>query len=564
MLHIILILFVFILVGCQSSLQRADTVLLSGKIHTMNDQMPMAEAIAFKDGIIVAVGSNQQILSWRGPNTVTYDLAGNSALPGLIDSHIHTIEGATALKACSMDDEKLTMIQLGDKIRNCIQQQPEPGWLQVLNVRSVGLTLNKQDLDAIAPNSPLFLVSTDGHTAWSNSTALNIAGITDDTLSPLNGKIVHDNKGHVSGLLIDGATSLVSEKIPAMPISERVATMELVLQQLYKAGITAFLEANSDASSVETFCALASKGKLKSKVTLALGSNGDPSKQEFARLLKLKRKAEVCGLIADTIKLYADGVMEYPIQSAALLRPYINPGNSKNSNKGALYLNPMQLKRFSKKALELGFSIHVHAIGDGAVRTVLDSFEYARIQQPNAKGRLSIAHLQLIDPQDYSRFKQLNVMASLQLLWAQPDEYSVDAVLPYIGETRHRRLYPARSLQQAGAILTGGSDWNVSSFNPFEAMVIGRSRLNPDYPQEPALNTNEGLSLHSLLKAYSKNAAILLGRDDEIGQLKVGMAADLIVLDRVVSEDISAKDLSNTQVLFTLINGEVVFQQPRP
>jgi predicted amidohydrolase YtcJ len=541
--------------------ERADMIILSGQIHTQDPEQPLVEAIAIKNGKIVKLGSNQEVRKMQSRHTRTLELAGQSVLPGLIDSHIHTIEGALALDACSMDDQKLTMTELSARIRQCAKQQSGSDWLQVVNVRSVGLTINKEDLDQILPKRPLFLVSTDGHTGWANSVALKTAGISPSTKAPDNGEIVYDVNAQLTGVLRDGATTLVSQVIPAMPLQQRVDALNRVMNQLYEAGISAFLEANSNAASVETFCALAQQGKLKARVTLALYSEGEATEYEFSRLEQLRQKAAECGLLADTIKLYADGVMEYPTQTAAMLQPYLNDDGQQGQNRGSIYQSLTALTAFSSEALQRGFSIHVHSIGDAATHTTLDAFEVARKHAENTQRRLSISHLQLIDPADYSRFAQLNVIASLQLLWAQPDEYSVDAILPYIGSQRHSRLYPAASLLDAGATIAGGSDWNVSSFNPFMAMAIGRSRKNPDHPEFEPLNVTEALSLSTLLDAYTHNAAKILGREQQIGQLKVGMAADLIVLDRPLNENMTAAELSATKVHLNLIGGEPVFGQ---
>lgn len=548
--------------GCQLSPPRAELILLSGQIHTMNESKPHAQAIAIRGGKIIAIGNDQEIKQWQGQHTEIINLANRMAMPGLIDSHIHSIEGALALDACSMDDEKLSFDELSQRIKKCAADQQGNEWLQVLNVRSVGTDLTRQKLDSILPERPLYVVSTDAHTAWVNSIGLNKAGVTASTVSPNTGKIGLDQQGQLNGVLLDGATALVSKTIPDMPIEQRVAALQRVITQLNQTGITGYLEANSNEASIETFCTLVATGKLNAHVTISLGSEGQATEAEFKRLDALRQRAQNCGLQADTIKLFADGVMEYPTQTAALLQPYVDKNGKATSNKGPLYLPEAQLKAFSLMALQHDFSLHVHAIGDAAVHEVLNAFDYAKTQEPDNNSRLSMAHLQLIDQQDYVRFAKLNVIASLQLLWAQPDEYSVDAVRPYIGVTRHERLYPAASLVNAGATVAGGSDWNVSSFNPFAAMAIGTSRMNPEQPQLGTLNSNQALSLSTLLEAYTHNAAQVMGQAQQIGQLKVGMDADVIVLDRYLDDSSSATQIADTQVVLTLFKGQTVYKQP--
>ena len=558
-------LVVLFLVGaisaCQSLSGGADLIFIDGHINTQNPKQPLAQAIAIKNGLIVAVGTNQQVLKWQGSHTQISALDGKMVLPGLIDSHIHSIEGALAMHACSMDDEKLSIEQLTDKIRTCDKQQPGDDWLQVLNVRGVGTLLDREILDTIITHRPLWVVSTDAHVAWGNSKALELAKVDNTTLAPANGFISHDVNGEPTGLFRDGATTLVSKHIPPMPLQQRVDALSDTLTQFHQAGITAFLEANSNAQSIETFCALYQQGKLSATVTVALGSEGQADAAELSRLLGLKQQAEQCGVKADTIKLFADGVMEYPTQTAGLLSPYLDADGQPTDNLGALYIPSTQLNQFALMAAQQGFSLHVHAIGDGAVHEVLDAFTLVRQQLPASPVRLSMAHLQLIEPHDYVRFAELDVIASVQLLWAQPDEYSVDAIAPYLGEARQHLVYPAASLINQGATLAGGSDWNVSSFNPFAAMAIGVSRANADEPQRGQLNIQEALSSEQLITAYTLNAAKVLGQQDKIGSLQVGKQADLIVIDRRLDNTTSASDIAASQVVLTLIKGQVVWQQ---
>jgi predicted amidohydrolase YtcJ len=214
------------------------------------------------------------------------------------------------------------------------------------------------------------------------------------------------------------------------------------------------------------------------------------------------------------------------------------------------------MKKFFQRAATAGFNIHVHAIGDAAVRETLDAIEAARAA--GSKQLYSIAHLQSIDPADLPRFAQLGVIASFQLFWALPDNYSVDALVPYIGAERQQRIYPARSVLTAGGTVAGGSDWDVSSFNPWEAMATGMSRTNPEEPARGVLNEKERLTLDELLRAYTINAARLLGREAEIGSIATGKAADVIVLDRRLSAQSSAEDVRGTKVTQGFLAGRLV------
>lgn len=538
----------------------ADRVLLHAQVLTQNPELPRAQALAIKDGRIVAVGSDAEVEQWIGPTTQVHLLSGQAVLPGFIDSHIHTLEGALAEDACSLDDEKLNLDALRTAINGCAQASPGAGWLQIINLRGAGLQINGSFLDSIIADRPILVFSTDAHTAWANSRALAEAGVDQNTVDPVGGTVVHDGFGKPNGILLDAATALVSQHIPKITLQRQVALLKQTLQALAAKGITGFLEANANEDSVKAFCALAKQGYLNHMVVLALGSSGELNEAEFSRLATLRRQAESCGVRADTIKLYADGVMEFPTQTAALLRPYLNEAGQPTSNSGTLYLKGESYAAFIARAMAQRFSIHVHAIGDGAVSATLTAFDVGRRAHPDASVRLSMAHLQLIDPADYRRFAELNVIASVQLLWAQPDEYSVEAIQPYLGEERHSRIYPAQSLLQAGVTLAGGSDWNVSSYDPLAAMAVAISRANADEPGRSPLGIQERVSLDSILSAYTSGSARLLNAEQTHGMLKMGMAADLVVLDSSLENGIDAGTLRQRKVKMTLIKGTTVYQ----
>lgn len=247
------------------------------------------------------------------------------------------------------------------------------------------------------------------------------------------------------------------------------------------------------------------------------------------------------------IKIFADGVLEYPAQSAALLDEYKNSGKQ-----GEMLFTREGLQRLVNAADERGWLVHVHALGDRAVKETLDAFELARSQQDSGLNH-SITHLQLVDPADYPRFQALQIMVVMQLLWAELDNYLLDLVQPYITETAFQQQYPARSLQQHGALIAGASDWPISSANPWLAIHHAMTRYGPD----GGLNAAERLDLETMLLAYTRHAAQAIGLEDQIGTLAVGKQADFIVLDRDVLE-VDLESLAQTQVLQTYFAGQEV------
>lgn len=532
----------------------ADLVVLNGDLRTMNPAQPRASALAVRGERIVKVGSDADIKPFIGAGTRVVNAAGHTVLPGLIDSHIHAAEGALARGGCSLGDEELTIEQAAPRIRDCFSDDLDSKWLVVTDVNPAGFHANRRQLDAIASNRPLLLWGTDGHTGWVNSRALELAKITRATRQPEDGRIERDAKGNPTGFLVDGAMSLVMKVMDQPTPEKRLEKLRWVLGQLHDVGITSYLEANTDAETVDAYVTLAASHALDARVTIALESSGENSDAEFTRLDGLRaRSADQPLLRTSFIKLFADGVLEYPTQTAALLTPYLDANGKPTGTSGKLYLSPADMTAFIKHADQNGYNIHAHAIGDAAVRETLDSFAAARAA--GSKRLYSIAHLQLIDPADLPRFAALDVLASFQLLWAQPDNYSIDAVQKYIGPERHARQYPARSLMDAQGVIAGGSDWDVSSFNPFEAMATAMSRRNPKHPEYAPLGANQALTLDEMLSAYTLNAARLIGRDDEVGSLAQGKLADIVVLDRRFTPDTSADVVRSTRPATVIFGG---------
>jgi predicted amidohydrolase YtcJ len=546
-----------LLSGCakQPAQAPADLVILGGDIQTMEGE-GRASALAVRDGKLVYVGDDAGVKPQIGANTQVVDAKGMTVLPGLIDSHIHAAEGALGLGGCSLEDQQLTVEAAGKVIRECLAQDQGKSWLVVGEVNSAGFRADHKALDAIVADRPLFLWGADGHTGWVNSKGLAVAGITRSTKDPEDGRIERAASGEPTGFLVDGALGPVLASLDKPTPEQRLQALREILPRLHAAGITSYLEANTTAETVAAYAELARRHELTARVSIALSSEGKATDEEFSRLDGLRRSlADEPLLRADFIKLFADGVMEYPTQTAAMLEPYTD-AKGKPTSHGKLYLEEKAMKQFFRRADQEGFNIHVHAIGDAAVRETLNAIEAARAG--GSKRLYSIAHLQSIDPADLARFAELDTVASLQLFWALPDNYSVDALLPYIGAERQQRIYPARSLWAAGATVAGGSDWDVTSFNPFEAIATGMSRTNPDEPARGALNAKETLTLDELLHAYTINAARLVGRETEIGSIAPGKAADLIVLDRRLSAQSTAEDVRATKVTNAFLAGRAL------
>ncbi|HEY7643083.1 MAG TPA: amidohydrolase [Steroidobacteraceae bacterium] len=539
------------------SAEVADVVILDAAAVTMDPAQPQASALALRDGKIAFVGDNESAQRWIGKKTRVVRVAGATVLPGLIDSHIHVMSGALALDSCSFHDAQLAFAEVAAIIRECVARTPGESWVVVQDLNAAAFETDRKALDAVVPARPLVLWAADGHVGYANSVALSRAGITRNTPDPADGRFERDSKGELTGFLVDEGMAIVSRHLDKPGPEQRERMLSRALHDIAAAGITTFMEANADADTVATYVALAGKKQLAQRVSFALESAGESTDQEFARLKGLR---ELAGsqpqLRADMIKQFADGIIEYPTQTAALLQPYLDAKGRPTRNLGPLYHEPEALAQFVTRAATEGFGVHVHAIGDRAARVALDAF--ARARQQGSQRSYSIAHLELVDPADFPRFRELDVIASLQLQWAEPDNYTVEAALPYIGPERQARLYPARSFIAAGATIAGGSDWNVSTFNPFEAMGTAVARNNPKEPQRGVLGADQALKLSEMFAAYTINAARMLGRDAEIGSLQAGKAADVVVLDRTLNDSSSVEQIRGTRVRTVFANGVVI------
>lgn len=278
-----------------------------------------------------------------------------------------------------------------------------------------------------------------------------------------------------------------------------------------------------------------------------------------ARLVKVSKDGDVDPdfLRAGVIKVFADGVMEYPAQTAALLSPYLDAEGKPTNKSGTLYFDPERFARLVQKLDAAGLTVHIHAIGDRAVRASLDAFAAARAANGH-DNRHQIAHLQLVDPADFPRFKELGVLADFQLEWGRR-EPSTEGIEPYLGPERYRFLYPAGSLYRAGVTIIGGSDWDISTYNPFRAFQVAVTRAGG--PGQKPLNLDERIPLTTAIDAYTINAAYAMKQDAITGSLEAGKRADLIVLDRDILS-VDPDTIADTKVLATYFDGRLIHSAP--
>jgi predicted amidohydrolase YtcJ len=547
----------------------ADVVLRNGKIYTADPSRSVRQSIAFTGNTIVAVGTDADVAPLIGPRTVVIDLVGKLVLPGLTDNHIHPIIGAVNGSKCSLARIKPTVEAIRPVIQECIQKQPggSNDWIEAVQLDNYGFSATAADLDAIEAERPLALEGNDGHTAWINSRGLAIVGATAATPDPPGGKMTRDASGAPTGAFSDTATLLVEQKIPAPSLEDQAALTAAALREMSAYGITALMDAYVRPAEAAVWRKIYEDGHLLMRVRTAIYVR-DPDDDSDAAVAALVAASKAGDrdpnfLRAGIVKVFADGVMEAPTQTAALLKPYLDAEGRPTDKRGELYFDPKQFARLVTKLDAAGLAVHIHAIGDRAVRASLDAVEAARKANGKAGPRHQIAHLQLVDPADFPRFAELGVIADMQLEWAKREAATEPPIESYLGADRYRYLYPAGSLHAAGAVIAGGSDWDVSSYNPFRAMETAVTR-GGENSSRPPLNLEERIPLTTAIDAYTINAAIALGQEGMIGSLEVGKRADLVILDRdILTVDPVA--IGDTVVLATWLDGRLVHEaSPTP
>jgi predicted amidohydrolase YtcJ len=537
----------------------ADLVLRNGAVYTVDAGRSWAEAIAVRDGRIVYVGRNAGLGVLIGPKTRVVDLHGRMVLPGMHDAHIHPISSGMQALGCDLTG-KLTADEYVAAVKACAAERPDAAWIVgggwLMSVFGAGAMPSRSLLDAIVPDRPVLLTSSDGHTGWANSKALAIAGITRDTPDPPDGRIDRDPQtGEPVGSLQEGAIALVDRHVPPPTPAQRMDGLRYTVKMLNAYGITGFQDASVSPAELEAYAALDAAQELTAHAVLAQWWEREKGVEQIVGMEQRRKQFTRGHVRATSVKIMQDGVMEN--YTAVMLEPYLVAG----SPRGIPMLQPAALNAAVTALDAKGFQVHFHAIGDAAIRQCLDAVQAARERNGASGLRHHISHLELIDPADAPRFRALEVIANFQPLWAYPDPYITELTIPFIGEKRAAHLYPIGSVHASGGMIAFGSDWSVSSANPFEQIEVAVRRADPVTPDGAALLPEQRLSLPTAIAAFTINAAYVNGMETDVGSIEVGKRADLAVLDQNLFA-IDPRAISDTQVLLTLFEGKPVHGDP--
>ena len=540
--------------------QPADLVLTGGPVMTMGAVRRPAEAVAVKDGRITFVGSVRDATSWVGPRTRRIDLAGRTLLPSFQDAHVHPAMAGVNLTRCPLHELPRQLDAYLEAIAAYATAAPDRPW--VLGdgwymEAFPGGTPTRQALDRVVPDRPAFFVNRDGHGAWVNSRALELAGIGHDTPDPADGRIERDAAGEPSGTLHEGAMELVRALLPETTTQELADGIELAQAYLHRFGISGWQDAWVAPADMLAYRMVAERGRLTGRVVACQWWERERGAEQIDEMIERRRTSSVGRLNAGTVKIMQDGVAEN--YTAAMLVPYLDADGRSTGNRGISFVEPEALKSHVTRLDAEGFQVHFHALGDRAVREALDAIEAARAANGPSDNRHHLAHLQVVDPADIPRFRTLGAAANMQPYWACHDAQMDDLTLPYLAPERAALQYPFRTIHRSGAVLVGGSDWSVSTPNVMAELEVAVSRVSPEQRDRAPFLPDEALDLPEALAAFTIGTAYINHLDEATGTIEVGKLADLVVLDR----DIFAPDagpLGDVRVLLTLIEGQSVHE----
>ncbi|CAN5755285.1 amidohydrolase [soil metagenome] len=528
--------------------------LTGAQIWTGTGSVISEGTVTVHTGRIVAVTAEPPPSGTSASDVV--ELAGHTIVPGFQDAHCHPTHGGMRQLDCDLD-------RAGGR-RACIEAvgayasaNPDEPWISGGGWRMPyfpGGTPRREDLDAVVADRPVFLINADGHGAWVNSRALEVADITAGTPDPVDGRIERDADGSPTGTLHEGAMELVRRHMPLPDHDRAVAALRVGQAHLHALGITAWTDAWVTPEDLHAYHALSDAGALTGKVTAALWWERHRGLEQIDDLVASRAATRGDHLTASTVKIMADGVVENG--TAAMLAPYLNLSGETTENHGLRYLDPTVLS-YAVVALDrLDFQVHVHAIGDAAVRDALDAFEAAR-RAGGTGTRHTIAHLQVVQPDDLPRFAELGVIANAQPYWAQLEAQMTELTLPVLGPERSDLQYPWAGLLASGATLAFGSDWPVSTADPLWGLEVAVNRADPEHRDAEPFLPAQRLRLDDALAAATRTSAVVQGLDDSTGVLAPGMAADLAVLDGPLF-GAGGRAPADLQVELTMVDGDLV------
>lgn len=523
--------------------QTADMVIRNAVIYTVDPGHPKASAIAVKDGKVLAVGPD--VSSHVGPQTMVVDAKGATVVPGFIDSHVHMANYGAVLETFDLRTVK-TVAEVARIAGDAAKKLPTGEWVlgRAWDQTNWGGTFpTAKDLDGVVADRPVWLRRVDGHAAWANSKAMQIAGVTRETADPPGGKIIRDSEGNPTGIFVDRAMGLVQSKVPPTTGEQVERRLTLAANDCVRQGLTSVHDAGVDAQTMAVYERLAEAGRLPLHIYAMIGGDG-PAWQSWQQRGPLVSDA----LTVRAIKLVADGAMGSG--GAAFFQPY----SDQKDNSGLLILSQAQIAKVAKEAVAHGFQVATHAIGDRANRTALDG--YAEALKPNNDARFRIEHAQIVSLPDFAKFKEFAVIASVQATHATSD---MRWALKKLGPDRIQGAYAWQRFLKAGVKIANGSDFPVESNRPLWGFYASVTRQDHDGNPAGGFTPDQVLSRDEALRSFTLDGAYAAFEENRKGSLTPGKLADLVMLSNDIMT-VPPKEILKTKILMTVVSGKVAYR----
>jgi len=562
--------FALFLTACSNKIANddaADVVFTNARVYTVDATQPWAEAVAIKGNEIIYVGSSAGVETQVGANTRRHDLGGQLLLPGFIDSHMHPIDGGAYAKALSLD----TAGTVDEWVRAIAEYADENRDAPVLfgygfmatTFGSVGPT--RQLIDAVVPDKPVLIMDEGFHTAWANSATLRALNITQDTPDPVPGFSYYkrDANGDATGYLLEGTAEMAMIQLDVITEDAVVDGIGIIIDIMNAYGVTSAFDAGAIGYKDMLASVLDRVEKTGALTIRLIGSYYSQGPEdvvgavdntiEWGRTLKGERYHY------NTLKILDDGTVEG--RTAAMFEDYQGePGNS-----GATVYSQEEMTSMVVGAARNSIDVHIHALGERSIHEALNAIEAARETAPDSSTRYAICHIEVITDQDLPRFAELDVIAQSTPLWASYDTYGEQ----FVSEDQFRRYWRFNSLKELGVRLSFGSDFPASGagtlgLSPVVQIEIGHTRQEPGEPEAPIQPLeSERLDVEALVRGFTIDAAYQMHMEDEIGSIEVGKKADLVVLDQNIFE-VDAYDIHKTEVVLTMMDGDIVYEATDP
>jgi len=529
----------------------ADLIISNAKIWTVDKSLPTAQAVAVLGDRIVAVGSTTGVDAWRGPHTRVIDAGGKVLLPGFNDAHVHFVSGGMQLTNVQLNDAT-TPEEFARRIGERAKVTPKGEWIVGGNWDETKWNPpnmpTKELIDAVTPDTPVFVSRYDGHMGLANSVALRLAGVTAETPDPPGGTVVRDDQGNPTGALKDAATDYIDKVIPPLTHEQRLKIVKRALAYAASVGVTSVQHLVASYEDIGVYSELLDRGELTTRIYAA------PSITHVDDLAKLGIGRAFGGpyLRVGALKAFADGSLGSG--TAYFYEPFLNQGN----NRGLLAdeMHPISLMRDRyMKADAAGLQICTHAIGDEGISTILDLYAEVEKAHGETDRRLRIEHAQHMAAKDFDRFAQLHVIASVQPYHAIDDGRFAES---HIGHDRAGRTYAFRTFLDHGVRLAFGTDWEVAPLDPLLTVYAAVTRATLDGKNPNGWFPQQKLSVAEAVEAYTMGSAYAEFQEKEKGSITPGKLADMVLLsDDIFS--IAPEKIRDVHVAKTFVGGKLVF-----